>query len=209
MCCCWLDIFLGQSTHDVVSADRDFYKAIKKYLLIVDNFLLQCTTVTSTQDKSKSTSSFDHFKFSYDLFHPHSLDRCLSGTKQSSLTVKCLDIGHCLPPPPVGKWKISVACNKYFSVGCLCVYVSIAPKLSPRLLPVLLRFQFFVSLSRLHFSIIPHYNIMIKSDCTSRDKIETFCYRCSSLFLTEGLGLHRQKTSTNGRMVQGTYFITL
>ena len=96
MCCCWLDIFLGQSTHDVVSADRDFYKAIKKYLLIVDNFLLQCTTVTSTQDKSKSTSSFDHFKFSYDLFHPHSLDRCLSGTKQSSLTVKCLDIGHCL-----------------------------------------------------------------------------------------------------------------
>ena len=27
---------------------------------------------------------------------PHRLGRCLSGTKQSSLTVKCLDIGDCL-----------------------------------------------------------------------------------------------------------------
>jgi len=36
------DLVLSQSTHDVLSADGEFLIAIKKCLLIVDNFLLQC-----------------------------------------------------------------------------------------------------------------------------------------------------------------------
>lgn len=137
MCCCWLDIFLGQSTHDVVSADRDFYKAIKKYLLIVDNFLLQCTP--RDIDTRQIEVHFQLWSFQLFLwFVPFSLTGSLFVRNQAIFS-NCEVPGHwTLPPPPVGKWKISVACNKYFSVGCLCVYVSIAPKLSPRLLPVLL-----------------------------------------------------------------------
>ena len=73
-----------------------FTKQLKSICWLLTTSCSSAHSVTSTQDKSKSTSSFDHFNFSYDLFHSHSLDRCLSGTKQSSLTVKCLDIGHCL-----------------------------------------------------------------------------------------------------------------
>ena len=105
-----------------------------------------------------------HFSFSDDLFHSPSPPWSLFVRNQAIFS-NCEVPGHWwLPLPPVGKWKISVACNKYFSVGCLCVYVSIAPKLSLLLLPVLLSFEFFVSLSRLYFSIIPHSSIMIKTD---------------------------------------------
>ena len=123
------------------------------------------SSMTSTHNKSKPTSSFDHYSVSF-------ICSILALTASRSLFVRnqaifsnCEVPGHWwLPLPPVGKWKISVACNKYFSVGCLCVYVSIAPKLSLLLLPVLLSFEFFVSLSRLYFSIIPHSSIMIKTD---------------------------------------------
>ena len=82
-------------------------------------------SVTSTQDKSNSTSSFDHFSVSFDLLF----------VRNQAILSNCEVPGHWTLPLllPVGKWKISVASNKYFSVGCLCVYVSIALRLSPLL----------------------------------------------------------------------------
>ena len=55
--------------------------------------------------------------------------------RNQAILSNCEVPGHWTLPLllPVGKWKISVASNKYFSVGCLCVYVSIALRLSPLL----------------------------------------------------------------------------
>ena len=91
---------------------------------------------------------------------------CLCGTKQSCLTVKCLDIGHC---HCCYRWEngksqwpaINISVSAVFVFTSLLLWDSHLSYLAS-----LLSFEIFcVSLSRLYFSIIPHSDIMIKTDC--------------------------------------------
>ena len=149
MCCRWLDIFLGQSTqHDVLSADGEFFRQLKNVCRLLTTSCSSALSVTSTQDKSKSLPALIISTF---------LLICSLFVRNQAILSNCEVPGHWTLPvlPPVGKWKISVACNKYFTVGCLCVYISIALKLSP-LLPGLFSFEFFVCHCPFSISLLSH-----------------------------------------------------